>query len=299
MAIEANYTVNYPDLYSDYAPKPSAPQSLYPDLDFTPSAPPIEVEVTTATSAPPVEKKVVYGDCSICLENCTDAPEGDSKLSETISKTACKHFFHDYCLQKWMANADNSCPNCRAPLAGKEITHIVWDEAMTPKTTVAKPPENVSSFQETASNVLAEAGKATLKASLFAASVLGLVAWEGAKLTGDVLKQVLLPQETPEVLAARTKQRKQVLGKVHQEFVKKHEALIQSIQKQDMDMRLMLGKVVSVCDATHPRQHTIMDAIDKVQKRLASQTESFQRDMRSILADVKEIESLLNVTKSA
>ena len=298
MAIEAKYQVNYPDLYSDYyAPKPSASQALYPDLNMAPSAPPLEVETPAAPSAPPVEEKPIYGDCSICLETCTDAPEGNSALSETISKTACKHFFHDYCLQKWMAEKD-SCPNCRSSLAGKEITHIVWDEAMTPRTTVAKPPENVPSFKDTASNMLAGAGKATLKASLFAASVLGLVAWEGAKLTGGVLKQALLPQMTPEFLALRTKHRKQVLGHVHQEIVKKHEALMKNIQKQDMDMRLMLGKVVSVCDATHPRQHTIMDAIDKVQKRLASQTESFQRDMCSILADVKEIELLLNVTKS-
>lgn len=55
--------------------------------------------------------------CSICLENF----EEDDRV-----KTMCKneHKFHKRCIDTWINNSNNLCPDCRTPLI---VSGIVWE----------------------------------------------------------------------------------------------------------------------------------------------------------------------------
>lgn len=103
-------SVSYPDLHYPRYPDLSTPSHLP-----TPSAPPEEPETPAVNST--------GNSCRICFENREAAPKGDATLPKRIAKTACGHFFHDFCLQEYLA-ANQNCPTCHAFIDSKSIVHL-------------------------------------------------------------------------------------------------------------------------------------------------------------------------------
>lgn len=173
-----NYVSNPPPVNPELNQGGSSGSIRYPDLHAfsmpVPSAPPLDEEVQ------------VLDDCSICLEKCTDSPEGDSSLASTVAKTACKHFFHDICLQKWMATNKTTCPNCRGLLETHKITHLKLDADGHPVTAaqVAIPEDDSPLFAPQQGSLVVDLAEATVNASFQALSLLGKGLFGLAKLSG-------------------------------------------------------------------------------------------------------------------
>lgn len=53
--------------------------------------------------------------CIICYEEYTEEAE--------VTKLSCneKHLFHTKCIESWISQGHNSCPNCRAPIADLDL----------------------------------------------------------------------------------------------------------------------------------------------------------------------------------
>ena len=49
-------------------------------------------------------------DCAICLKSGT-CHKSDPRMR--FVELPCKHFFHLYCIDKWLAERSGSCPTCR------------------------------------------------------------------------------------------------------------------------------------------------------------------------------------------
>lgn len=63
-----------------------------------------------------------FDNCMICLENNLDHPEGDIKNAKIVGRLECNHFFHYFCLQKFLAsNLEHKCPACRKDFNNENI----------------------------------------------------------------------------------------------------------------------------------------------------------------------------------
>jgi hypothetical protein len=85
---------------------------------------------------------VLTDDCTICFDSLKDKPAGDRHTTTMLSGTECNHFFHEFCLTKWLnASANQDCPNCRAKIRRNNLTTIpVEMKPVVPVRPVAQQP---------------------------------------------------------------------------------------------------------------------------------------------------------------
>ena len=58
--------------------------------------------------------------CSTCFETFTSISD--------ISTTPCGHVFHTYCIEKWLKNGRNFCPQCRKVCKTDQIIKLYFSE---------------------------------------------------------------------------------------------------------------------------------------------------------------------------
>lgn len=67
-------------------------------------------------------------ECSICLEPINAKADGDTRDYRELARTECKHFFHQFCLEKYLNHEkhlpDSCCPTCRGALAEYHIINL-------------------------------------------------------------------------------------------------------------------------------------------------------------------------------
>ena len=61
--------------------------------------------------------------CSTCLESFT--PECD------VSTTPCGHVFHTKCINRWIKNEKNDCPQCRQSCSLNDLMKIYFSGTKT------------------------------------------------------------------------------------------------------------------------------------------------------------------------
>lgn len=104
--------------------------SIYPPLPYNPAYNPAYCH-NPAPTAPPAylqnhnvapkrgQKQLdLNDDCAICYDKLRDLPTGDKNAAVVIAKTQCHHFFHEFCLNKYLPIArrdrnNQDCPECR------------------------------------------------------------------------------------------------------------------------------------------------------------------------------------------
>ena len=59
--------------------------------------------------------------CSICCDSVTINLDLDQAANVDIVELSCNHFFHKRCLQGWIEQHHNSCPNCREDISVKNF----------------------------------------------------------------------------------------------------------------------------------------------------------------------------------
>ena len=58
----------------------------------------------------------VHSECSICLENVTEADEGGN-----VTILPCGHTFHNVCMNGWLlAKPEGECPTCKGTIVGAQ-----------------------------------------------------------------------------------------------------------------------------------------------------------------------------------
>ena len=58
----------------------------------------------------------VHSECSICLENVTEADEGGN-----VTILPCGHTFHNVCMNGWLlAKPEGECPTCKGTIEGAQ-----------------------------------------------------------------------------------------------------------------------------------------------------------------------------------
>ena len=120
-----NYTnyQNYTPKYSYTPPPAPAPEPSAPPMeDYAYSYPryPQPVKPKPEQVKPKLRELDKTEDCPICFENIAKRPDGDDRLVTVIAKTECQHFFHEFCLKKFLNYGVNeNCPMCRNSLANR------------------------------------------------------------------------------------------------------------------------------------------------------------------------------------
>jgi len=70
----------------------------------------------------------VLGDCCICLASFAEKPHGAS--TNRLCILACKHVFHEHCIQRSYRERNRKCPLCRKEdLRGPEVIHNILVDA--------------------------------------------------------------------------------------------------------------------------------------------------------------------------
>ena len=59
--------------------------------------------------------------CSTCLESFTSRSD--------ISTTPCGHVFHTHCIEEWLENGQNHCPQCRKDCTHNQIIKLYFYES--------------------------------------------------------------------------------------------------------------------------------------------------------------------------
>ena len=59
--------------------------------------------------------------CSICCDSVTINLDLDQAANVDIVELSCNHYFHKRCLQGWIEQQQNSCPNCREDISVKNF----------------------------------------------------------------------------------------------------------------------------------------------------------------------------------
>lgn len=253
----------YPNIYNDVPHNPFAGAV----------APPMSPQATA--SAPGWE------DCSICLENCGDHPEGDRTKAKVIAKTDCNHYFHNFCLQKHLNSGVNKdCPLCRNHLADRNITKMNLDPA-NPATDVRILPveDNGVTAGSVAYGLLSGLGKA----SWMAGSLLVGVGVGATKIVGGALlnaaSDFVWPKEIdPESVKIINRE----VDRIHNEITKK-------IQGQQEAMRLLLAQVASVGQDRSKNPVAILEQVKTLQAKVAKNAEVYLRQTDALVKDMQRV----------
>ena len=80
--------------------------------------------------------------CSTCLESFSARSD--------ISTTMCGHVFHTDCIEKWLQNGKNQCPQCRKNFGNNQIIKLYFSESESENNLILELEEANRKFQEEA-----------------------------------------------------------------------------------------------------------------------------------------------------
>lgn len=108
-----------------------------------PSAPPyyllqqqLDNEKAAQKYAETHQKPDLKDDCSFCLDPLGNQPDGDFNEGVMLSKTDCHHFFHEFCLSKFLGDSLTTmdykpCPLCRKLIQKIDLVPVETKSANT------------------------------------------------------------------------------------------------------------------------------------------------------------------------
>ena len=78
--------------------------------------------------------------CSTCLESFTQKSD--------VSSTPCGHVFHTDCIEKWLKNGQNPCPQCREDCRKDQIIKLFFSEGDSENNLFLEMEEAYQKLQE-------------------------------------------------------------------------------------------------------------------------------------------------------
>lgn len=100
-------------------------------------------------SAETHQKPNLKDDCSVCLVPLGNQPDGDFNEGVVLAKPECPHFFHEFCLEKWIGDSlttkmYKACPLCNRLI--KKIDRIPVEA--NPANATPQPTDQIHSPEE-------------------------------------------------------------------------------------------------------------------------------------------------------
>lgn len=243
-----------------------------------------------------------WEDCSICLENCGENPEGNASYAKVVAKTECNHFFHDFCLNRHLNNGMNqNCPNCRHDLSDRNITRFNLDNSgsvdvpgnpFAPSAPPASPEDQPSSVADDVqqSNDDEAPGLDSYEAAANAIDLIGRgvwflgsnllgVGWTATKFFGGVLSDFVWPKE----VSPRS------IQLIHAEVDRIHNEINAKIQEQHNTMRVLLAQVASIGQDRSRNPVASLNEIRRIQNQLTSQANSYLKETDALIRQMQTV----------
>lgn len=270
----------YPHMYEEPSAPPASP---FPSPPPQYSPPPYSPPLYAGASAPSAAVAPDWEDCAICLENCGDHPDGDASKARVIAKTACNHYFHNFCLQRHLNNGMNqNCPMCRAPLSDRNITKINLDAQSNVEENVDEQNEAPIDLNDL---LLVKMLRGAGAAAWYATSALANAGWWTTKAVGGAVLGGLSDFVWPKEIDPRS------IQTINREVDRIHSEITKKVQKQQEAMRLLLGQVASIGQDRSRNPVEILKKIKALQTEVTNQAETYLQKTEALIAEMQRVSS--------
>lgn len=265
----------------------------------TPSAPPLYLlqqqqlaNEAAQKYAKEHQKPDLKDDCAFCLDSLANQPDDDLYNEGVIlAKTECHHFFHEFCLNKWIGDSLTTQMYKACPLCNKQIKKIVIVPVetnpanATPQLTdQIQPPEEDSSVAALLFN--------TAASGIFA---LGKGVANGAATVGKATYKYMTTES-----AQTTKDRHILIEHRLAELNIKWKAMPKMFEKEKNKMEVVISLIRSLID-NHSKEPIeavkSSKATEKQVDNLEKYTDAFEQNVKkaqlALCADLEKLETEL------
>lgn len=250
----------------DWPPVYQNPQAAY-------DAPPA-YEAPSAYQAPRVvpgrETNFEKENCCICLSPLSEVADDDEDKKFEVAKTKCDHYFHNFCIQKFLTDGVNEkCPLCRTELHAREISVIKLGARKVEAEKPIPVQQNAQEVANAAESTLANIGNGALWSAKLVGRTLGYI--------GSAVLNTLSP---PATIVMAEQQSASTINKLH----KFNKDIKLALDEQKECVSVLIATINSVAVKNPDFAYYTFKRIDGALDNLKLQFQKSQDELNAFLA---------------